>query len=85
VALKTVGIHKAKTSLFALLAEVKQGEQIVITRHGKPIAQLTRVEPKPQRRPGLLRAVPARCDFTFGPAAFGPLTDKEFAAEGWPV
>jgi prevent-host-death family protein len=83
--MKTVGIHKAKTTLSALLAEVEQGEQIVITRHGKPIAQLTRIETKPQRQPGLLRALPAWRDFTFDPSVFAPLTDEELATEGWPV
>jgi prevent-host-death family protein len=83
--MKTVDIHKAKTILSALLVEVEQGERIVITRNGKPIAQLTRIEPKPQRQPGLLRALPAWRDFTFDPAVFAASTDKEMAAEGWPV
>jgi antitoxin (DNA-binding transcriptional repressor) of toxin-antitoxin stability system len=82
---KTVGIHKAKATLSALLAEVEQGEQIVITRNGKPIAQFTRIEPKPHRQAGLLRALPAWRDFTFDPSAFAPLTDKELVAERWPA
>ncbi len=45
--MKTVDIQKAKTTLSALIAEVEQGEQIIITRDGKPIAQLIRIEPKP--------------------------------------
>jgi prevent-host-death family protein len=83
--MKTVGVHKAKTTLSALLAKVEQGERIVITRHGKPIAQLTRIEPKPQRQAVLLRALPAWRDFTFDPAVFAAPTDEELAAERWPV
>ncbi len=85
VATKTVDIHTAQTTLFALLAEVEQGEQVVIARNGKPIAQLTRIEPTPRRQPGLLRTLPAWRDFTFDPMVFSPLTDEELAAEGWPV
>jgi len=36
----TVGAFEAKTNLSALLGRVEQGEIIVITRHGKPIARL---------------------------------------------
>ncbi len=83
--MKTVNIHQAKTTLSALLAEVEEGEQVVIARNGKPIAQLTRIEPTPRRQPGLLRTLPAWRDFTFDPSVFSPLTDEELAAEGWPV
>jgi prevent-host-death family protein len=36
----TVGAHQAKTNLGQLLDRVEQGETIVITRHGQPIAKL---------------------------------------------
>jgi prevent-host-death family protein len=84
-AVRSVDIRKAKTTLSALLAEVERGEQIVITRNGQPIAQLTRIEPTPERQPGLLRALPAWRNFTFDPSVFAPLPDEELAAEGWPV
>ncbi len=35
-----VGAYEAKTHLPQLLKRVKQGETIVITRHGVPIAEL---------------------------------------------
>jgi prevent-host-death family protein len=38
---------EAKTHFAQLLDRVEQGETIVITRHGRPIAQLT---PAPDRR-----------------------------------
>jgi prevent-host-death family protein len=36
----TVGVFEAKTHLSALLDRVAAGEEVVITRHGKPIARL---------------------------------------------
>lgn len=36
----TVAIFEAKTRLSELLAQVQQGEDIVITRHGVPMARL---------------------------------------------
>jgi prevent-host-death family protein len=35
-----VGAFEAKNSLGSLLDRVEQGEEIVITRHGKPVARL---------------------------------------------
>ncbi len=36
----TVGAFEAKTHLSALLDRVAAGEEVVITRHGKPLARL---------------------------------------------
>ncbi|HVH81264.1 MAG TPA: type II toxin-antitoxin system prevent-host-death family antitoxin [Stellaceae bacterium] len=36
----TVGAFEAKTHLSALLDQVARGEEVVITKHGKPIARL---------------------------------------------
>ena len=38
----SVGAYDAKTRLSELLDRVEKGEQIVITRHGKPVARLIR-------------------------------------------
>lgn len=35
-----IGAFEAKNKLSALLDRVEQGEEIVITRHGKPVAKL---------------------------------------------
>ncbi len=40
----TVGAYEAKTQLSALLDKVEQGEEVVITRHGKPVARLVKAE-----------------------------------------
>ncbi len=37
----TVGAFEAKTHLSELLARVEEGEQITITKHGRPVARLT--------------------------------------------
>lgn len=39
----TVGAFEAKTHLSSLLERVAQGEEIIITRHGKPLAKLVPV------------------------------------------
>lgn len=38
--MKTVGAFEAKTHLSQLLEEVQQGEEVLITRHGKAVARL---------------------------------------------
>lgn len=38
-----IGVYEAKTHLAQLLERVRKGERFVITKHGRPIAQLTAV------------------------------------------
>ena len=40
-----IGAHDAKTRLAELLDRVERGEEIVITRHGRPVAKLSRTGP----------------------------------------
>ena len=47
---KTVSVHEAKTQLSKLLACVSRGEQIIITKAGKPVARLLPIQVKPARR-----------------------------------
>lgn len=42
--MKTANIAEAKARFSALLAEVEAGEQVIITRRGKPVA---RIVPEP--------------------------------------
>ena len=44
--MKHVGMFEAKTNLSALVEEVERGGQVVITRHGKPVAKLVRAVPE---------------------------------------
>ena len=45
-----VNIHEAKTNLSRILAQVENGEDIIIARAGKPIALLTKFDRKEQKR-----------------------------------
>jgi prevent-host-death family protein len=42
--MRTIGAFEAKTHLSSLLDAVDQGEQILITRHGRPVARLVPAE-----------------------------------------
>lgn len=42
--MKTVGAFEAKTHLSSLLEEAAGGEEILITRHGRPLARLVPVD-----------------------------------------
>lgn len=67
---RCVNVQEAKTHLSALLARVAAGERIVLSRHGKPIAQLVPLDPSPRRQLGFLQG---RVDEAF----FDPLPDDE--------
>ncbi len=47
--MELIGAYEAKTHLPALLERVAKGEEIVITKHGMPIARLVPVENKRHR------------------------------------
>ena len=42
-------INEVKTKLSALVAAAEKGEEIVITRYGKPVARITGIK-KPRKR-----------------------------------
>lgn len=48
----TVGIHEAKTTLSKLVRKAIAGEDVVITKSGKPVAKLVGVEPDGPRELG---------------------------------
>lgn len=47
--MKTVNIHRAKTELSRLLADVERGEEVTIARAGKPVARLVPVAKRGSR------------------------------------
>lgn len=52
----SVNIYDAKTQLSQLINRVELGEEIVISRHGRPVARLVPLaERSGDRVPGLLR------------------------------
>ena len=42
--MKSVGAYEAKTHFAELLREVENGETIIVTRHGLPVARLSPME-----------------------------------------
>ncbi len=74
-ATRCINVQEAKTHLSALLARVAAGERIVLSRHGKPIAQLVPLDPSPRRQLGFLQG---RVDEAF----FDPLPDDELELWG---
>ena len=53
--MREIGAFEAKNKFGTLLDWVEQGEEIVITRNGRPVARLSRVaSPEPKRRFGTL-------------------------------
>ena len=71
--MKTVNIHQAKTQLSRLIAEVEEGEVIVIARYGEPVARLV------PHRAGPLRRKPGSAKGTFRVPKefFEPLPDED--------
>lgn len=54
--MKTVNIHEAKTHLSRLVEEAAQGQPFIIAKAGKPMVQVTRVEPFPaSQRVGFMK------------------------------
>jgi prevent-host-death family protein len=53
-----VSIAEAKNRLPELIRAVEGGEKVVITRHGKPVAQIA--PPPPERRPVRLGGMKGR-------------------------
>jgi len=45
-----VNVHEAKTHFSRLLARVSNGEEIIISKAGKPVARLIPVEENPVKR-----------------------------------
>lgn len=52
-----VSVYDAKTHLSRLLDAVEAGEEVVITRAGRPVARLVAVVSRPKRRFGTMPGV----------------------------
>ena len=61
--MRSVGAFEAKTHLAALLNAVAAGEQITITRHGRPVARL--VPPEDTAPPDVARTIARRAERRF--------------------
>jgi len=76
----TVGAFEAKTHLSALLDRVAAGEEVVITRHGRPVARLVGVEKIDQERAA--RAFEKLRELREDGASLAGLSLKELRDEG---
>jgi prevent-host-death family protein len=75
----TVGAFDAKTHLSALLDKVEAGEEVVITRHGKPVARLVSAQTIDRARAS--EAVEKLRELRKG-SSLGGLSWKELRDEG---
>ncbi len=78
--MQSIGVFEAKNRLTALLDEVEEGREVLITRRGKPVARLVPAEPgfdraKARRAADGLRAASAGL-------TLGGLSLKELVSEG---
>jgi prevent-host-death family protein len=74
--MKEVGAFEAKNKLSALLDLVEQGEEVVITRHGKPVARL--VPPRGQHNREEARAAAERIRARARALKLGPFDWEEW-------
>jgi prevent-host-death family protein len=52
---RSVNLALAKAKLSELAEVAAAGEEIVLTRRGKPLARIVPLEAKPERKPGIAR------------------------------
>ena len=69
-----VNVHEAKTHLSELLDRALRGEEVIISRSGRPLVRLVPIEDQTARKPGLAKG-------RVTDAFFEPLPDEELA--GW--
>jgi prevent-host-death family protein len=78
--MRQVGAFEAKHALGTLLDRVQQGEEVVITRRGKPVAKLVRLEPEVNRAKAL--AAVQRSRAMRKGVTLGGLTVRDLIDEG---
>ncbi|MBC7098874.1 type II toxin-antitoxin system prevent-host-death family antitoxin [Candidatus Bipolaricaulota bacterium] len=73
-----IGAYEAKVKFSELLRRVEKGERFVITRHGRPVALLEPVSPRPRNVKEVIEAIK---EFRKG-HSLGGLKIKELIEEG---
>lgn len=81
--MREIGAFEAKNTLGALLDLVSQGEEVVITRHGKPVARLVRETAHETRRERARAGIEAMDQLSRG-VTLGGLSLKALIEEGRP-
>ena len=79
--MREIGAFEAKNTLGSLLDLVQQGEEVLITRHGKPVARLVRAAERGDARARARRAADALDRLTRG-ARLDGLSLKALVEEG---
>ncbi len=75
--MKTVTIHKAKTTLSQLIAEAQAGEEVIIARGKDPVARIVAIAKPGKRKAGSLKG-----KIKIGPEFFEPLPEAELKLWG---
>lgn len=58
----TVSMHEAKTHLSRLVKKAGEGEEIIVTNRGQPVAAITSYSPEtPSRKPGFFKTTRPMC------------------------
>jgi len=70
-----VDVRVAKVNLSRLIARVQKGEEIVITRNGRPVAKVVAMRARSIRRFGALKG-----QIKVGPEFFEPIPQNELKA-----
>ena len=73
----TVNVHEAKSQLSRLLAQVEAGEEVIIARNGKPVAQLVGCKPKGKPQFGSMKGL-----ISIDERFFEPLPEEELELWG---
>ena len=71
----TVSVHEAKTQLSRLLDLVDEGEDVVIVRHGRPVARLVRARAAAKPQLGSMKG-----EISWREGWEKPMTDEESEA-----
>ena len=81
--MREIGAFEAKNTLGSLLDLVQHGEEVVITRHGKPVARLVRERERGDARKRARAAAEAMDRLTQG-TTLGGLSIRSLIDEGRP-
>ena len=71
----TVNIQEIQTKFDDLLSSVAHGNDVILTRHGEPVARLSAIAPRPKCLLGFVKG-------TLPDSFFDPLPEEETQAWG---
>lgn len=79
-----IGILDARNNLSALVERVEKGDEVIITRHGKPVVKMVAVEPEDEeeRRRRAREAIKAIREMRKEVKPLGDITIKDLINEG---